>query len=73
MYVTQDKVFLHMVKSAGISVHFGLFQSENIINYNQRHASIDHLPERYKDFPRYGVIRSPEDWYQSFYKFFVRV
>jgi len=72
MYVT-DKVFLHMVKSAGISVHVGLFQSDQPIHYNQRHASIEHLPERFRDLPRYGVIRKPEDWYQSFYRFFINV
>jgi len=73
MYITEDKVFLHMVKSAGISVHVGLIHSNNIINYNQRHASINTIPEKYKDFPRYGVIRTPEEWYKSFYKFFVSV
>ncbi len=73
MYITKDKVFLHMVKSAGISVHSGLINSDNVINYNERHASIEHLPERYKDLPRYGVVRKPEDWYKSFYRFFVNV
>lgn len=73
MYIIKDKVFLHMVKSAGISVHVGLINSDNIINYNERHASIGHIPKKYEDLPRYGVIRSPEDWYQSFYKFFVGV
>ncbi len=72
MYIT-DKVFLHMVKSAGISVHVGLINSDNKIHYNQRHASIDHLPERYRELPRYGVIREPDKWYQSFYKFFINV
>ncbi len=73
MYVTDDKVFLHMVKSAGISIHSALMNSNNKIHYNQRHASIDHLPERYRDLPRYGVIRKPEEWYISFYKFFYKV
>jgi len=73
MYVTEDKVFLHMVKSAGISVHAGLIESDNKIYYNQRHASIEHLPLRYQKLPRYGVIRSPEEWYKSFYRFFIDV
>jgi len=62
-----------MVKSAGISVHIGLINSDNIINYNQRHASINHLPKEYMGLPRYGVIRKPEDWYKSFYRFFINV
>lgn len=73
MYVTEDKVFLHMVKSAGISVHQGLINSEQTINFNMRHASINLLPEKYKNFERYTVIRKPEDWYKSFYKFFYNV
>jgi len=73
MYITDDKVFLHMVKSAGISIHVGLFSSDNNIHFNARHAGIETMPTKYSDLPRYGVIRSPEDWYKSFYKFFVRV
>lgn len=70
MYIT-DKVFLHMIKTAGSSVHRGIADSGQTLNYNQRHASINHLPERYKNLPRYGIIRSPESWYKSFYNFFV--
>jgi len=73
MYITDDKIFLHMVKSAGISVHKGLIQSEQNIHVNQRHASLNNLPEYYQDLPRYSVIRKPEDWYKSFYKFFLGV
>jgi len=73
MYITEDKVFLHMVKSAGISVHSGLINSNNKINYNQRHASINHLPDKYKHLPRYGIIRYPHLWYKSFYNFFLNV
>ncbi len=72
MYITNDKVFLHMVKSAGISVHVGLFSSNNKINFNMRHIGIDTMPDRYRELPRYGVIRKPEDWYKSFYKFFLK-
>jgi len=62
-----------MVKSAGISVHTGLINSQHKIYWNQRHASLDSLPKRYNRLPRYGVIRNPEEWYISFYKFFVNV
>jgi hypothetical protein len=62
-----------MVKSAGISIHQGLIDSDQQIHYNQRHASINHLPEKYKELPRYGVIRNPDSWYKSFYKFFIGV
>ena len=72
MYITKDKVFLHMVKSAGISVHVGLIQSKQTINFNQRHLGVNLIPDKYKKLPRYGIIRSPEDWYKSFYNFFIR-
>ena len=73
MYATDDKVFLHMVKSAGISIHRGMIEKNLKINVNQRHASLNNLPEYYQHLPRYSVIRKPEDWYQSFYKFFIGV
>ena len=73
MYVIEDKVFLHMVKSAGISVHIGAIESNKLIHVNQRHASINNLPEKYSKLPRYAVIRKPEDWYRSFYRFFFNV
>ncbi len=73
MYVTDDKIFLHMVKSAGISVHKGLINSEQRVHVNQRHASLNNLPEYYQHLPRYSVIRKPEDWYKSFYQFFLGV
>ena len=70
-----DKIitFLHMVKSAGTSVHQALIQANKITHVNQRHASINNLPDQYKDYPRIIVIRKPEDWYRSFYRFFLGV
>lgn len=62
-----------MVKSAGISIHVGMINSPHKIHLNQRHLGIDFLPERYRDIPRYSVIRKPEDWYRSFYRFFINV
>jgi len=69
--------FLHMVKSAGTSVHQGIVQSSTGYRYkvhvNQRHASIKNLPEKYKENPRIIALRRPEDWYISFYRFFLNV
>lgn len=73
MYVTDDRVFLHMVKSAGISFHKALIKSNQKIHVNQRHASLNNLPEYYRDLPRYTILRSPEEWYRSFYRFFLGV
>jgi len=70
---TGIKTFLHMVKSAGISVHQGLIQRNALTHVNQRHAHIRNLPEKYYKFPMYIVIRNPEDWYRSFYRFFLGV
>ncbi len=82
MYTIENKdgikTFLHMVKSAGTSIHAGIIQaSTNYKNYkvhvNQRHACIHNLPEQYQNFPKYIVIRDPESWYRSFYRFFLGV
>jgi hypothetical protein len=66
-----------MVKSAGTSIHQALIKESNRIDYeihvNQRHASINNLPEQYRGYTKYIVIRKPEDWYRSFYRFFLGV
>jgi len=77
MYVVETstgiKTFLHMVKSAGISVHTALISRDANTHVNQRHAHIRNLPDKYKDYPRYIVIREPHSWYRSFYRFFLGV
>jgi len=70
---TGIKTFLHMVKSAGISIHQGLIQRNALTHVNQRHAHIRNLPEKYSNFPKYMVIREPHSWYRSFYRFFLNV
>lgn len=67
------KTFLHMVKSAGTSVHTAMIDANKVTHVNQRHASIKNLPERWKKYPKIIVIRSPEEWYKSFYRFFLNV
>jgi len=71
------KTFMHPVKSAGISVHTGIISASNNYNYrvhvNQRHAHIRNLPEIYRDYPKYTVLREPHKWYKSFQSFFTGV
>jgi hypothetical protein len=72
------KTFLHMVKSAGTSVHAGIIQASNDyhsykVHVNQRHASINNLPEKYRSYPKFIVLREPHKWYRSFYRFFLGV
>ena len=73
MYVLRDKVFLHMVKTAGISVHQAINESNQPLLFNQRHLSIDCMPQRHRELPRYTAIREPHKWYESFYNFYVAV
>lgn len=78
MYTIENKdgsiyTFLHMVKSAGTSIHTSLIEANKITHVNQRHASINNLPEKYQEYPRIIAVRSPEDWYKSFYRFFLGV
>lgn len=72
MYVTSDKkVFLHMIKTGGISFHKSLQKADNVfLQYNMRHAHISMLPQKYAEYPRFIILRKPEDWYLSFYRFF---
>jgi len=70
---TERKVFLHMIKTAGISVHHGCVKAGHTLQYNQRHSHISTLPQKYQQLPRYIILRKPEDWYISFYNFFLPV
>ena len=70
--------FMHMVKSAGTSIHVGIIEastdySKLKVHVNQRHAHIRNLPEKYQKYKKITVIRNPEDWYRSFYRFFINV
>ena len=71
------KTYMHMVKSAGISVHSGIIQASNEYHYkvhvNQRHAHIRNLPDPYDAYPTFTVIREPGSWYKSFQSFFTGV
>jgi len=71
------KTYMHMVKSAGISIHSGIIHASSEYNYkvhvNQRHAHIRNLPDPYDQYPIYTVLREPSSWYKSFYRFFVGV
>ena len=69
----ERKVFLHMIKTAGISVHKGSVKAGHKLQYNQRHCHISVLPHKYQELPRHIILRKPEDWYISFYNFFIPV
>lgn len=71
--IEERKVFLHMVKTAGTSIHRGIVLAKHKIQFNQRHAHISILPQKYQDLPRYIILRKPEDWYVSFYNFFLPI
>jgi hypothetical protein len=43
------------------------------VHVNQRHAHIRNLPEVYKNYPKFVVLRDPNSWYKSFYRFFLGV
>ena len=77
MYVTNIKgevngpiVFLHMVKTAGTSVHDAFLGKGYPISFNQKHLDISCLPDKYRKLPKYTLMRDPESWYRSFYSYY---
>ena len=77
-YNNEIKTFLHMVKSAGTSVHLGIIEASHFydkykVHVNQRHASIRNLPKQYSKHKKFIVLREPHKWYRSFYRFFLGV
>jgi len=69
----EDKTFLHMVKTAGISVSSGLAEAGHQKFVNLRHMDISYMPVKFKNSKKYIVLRKPHEWYISFYNFFVNV
>jgi len=72
------KTFMHMVKSAGTSIHTGIINASTDyknfkVHVNQRHSHIRNLPEKYKEYDKFTVLREPHKWYKSFYRFFLGV
>ncbi len=71
------KTLMHPVKSAGTSIHTAIIKASGATNYqvhvNQRHAPIWHLPEEFRNEPKFVVVRPPHEWYKSFYRFFLGV
>lgn len=72
------RTLFHPVKSAGTSIHSGIIEASTKyddykVHCNQRHAGIQNLPEKYKKYPKYVVLREPHKWYRSFYRFFLGV
>jgi len=77
MYVIKHndeyKTFLHMVKTAGISVSNALYDAGYQKYVNLRHIDIKYLPDEFKNSKKYIILREPHDWYKSFYNFFINV
>lgn len=62
-----------MIKTAGISFFESCYQNNKQVDFNMRHLDISCIPRKYEELPRYIIIRKPEDWYKSFYNFFIKV
>ena len=70
MYITRDKIFMHMVKTGGSSVFRSLIDSNVRVDYNQKHYGYQTIPNQYRDYPKYMIVRDPIEWYTSFYNYF---
>jgi hypothetical protein len=69
MFVTDNKVILHMPRCGGSSIRWGLIKSGISPRFTCEHAPIYLLPEKYKEWPKIGFIRHPIDWYISIYNY----
>jgi len=68
MYILDNKIFLHAVKCGGTTIRNHLFNKrEDDIKFSSEHFPIKLLPERYKEYETYTLIREPISWYESFY------
>lgn len=70
MYVVDDNVFIHVVKSGGTSIRKLLVaQRLNDIKFSSEHFPIAIIPEKYKNYKRHALVRDPVGWYKSFYAY----
>lgn len=71
MYVIDDKVFYHMVKTSGTSFRHACVEANKKTDFNMRHLDYKMLPERYSHLDSFIILREPHSWYKSFYNFFI--
>ena len=64
MMIFENKVFLHLPKSAGTSVNRMIKKSTGFI-HKVVHGRIVDIPEEYESFKTYAIVRNPIDWYKS--------
>jgi hypothetical protein len=58
-----------MPRCGGSSVRWSIMRAGYEYKFSCEHAHIDSLPLKYKNIPTVGFIRSPIDWYLSWYYF----
>ena len=68
MTVTNNRIILHVPKTAGSSVRWNAMKVDGIQFYNE-HGCLSNLNDEYKDLRSVGFIRDPETWYMSMYNF----
>lgn len=68
-----NKVFVHMPKTGGMAFNNAIRKKHPKLRYHCYHQNIETVPEKYKDYPRVGLIRNPINWYISFYNHDLRM
>lgn len=68
MTITNNKVILHLPKTAGSSVRWNAMKVDGF-QYSCQHCHYKMLPEEFKDMPKVSFIRFPMDWYVSYYEY----
>lgn len=69
MIVTRRFVFLHLHKSGGTFVNQFLLRFFPDARWLGYHLPRSHLPQQYAGLPAFGLVRSPWDYYVSWYSF----
>lgn len=73
MLITKHFVFIHQPKAGGSFIRrlCAMHLPEDwIVEHDVRkHAGDGHIPQKYRDLPRFGVVRNPWDWYVSLHHY----
>jgi hypothetical protein len=74
MYITNDKIFIHVIKCGGSTFRRLLYsQKPNIVKFGVHHFPIEMVPKRYEKYEKILLIREPISWYKSFYNYTIQL
>jgi hypothetical protein len=69
MLITREFVFLHIPKTGGTFLRSVCAEHFPVVDEGIKHGGLRAIPERFRQLPRFTLVRNPWDWHVSFYAY----